>query len=301
MIEYVDLLPIVISMGPSIGIAVTFLGLTLFVSFFFDWNQAEGLERLIVIIMMTIIIFGISLSIGNVISYEFVETVDESSDESIVLVDEEITVHEEFLIALVVEMIGAIIFVPPIYGSEKPQHIYRSMTISILFILIFFLPVGFISRVIFTTDPEIINNYVTNLRVELLSIIILFFAITSFRIATLKKRHKQAELLQQMLVMLIAIVAVLAVFNSLILEPQYENIWLALGAAGATILIVAIAKIHRGMLMIVMFVSLFLSVLFLIGTQIPDFPFAAPTSINFAAELIGAITVALILDTDMDV
>lgn len=296
MQSVMDYLPEIMIMSPSIAIAVVYLALTLCASIFLGLDKGGEFDRMLLMVILTGTILGISLSIGGVLQKEL--------PESLVLSDAyNLTIHEEFLIALCVEMAGAIIFVPAIYGSDlRPRPIYRSMGIALFFLFLFFIfPVGIISKEIFSTSPAIIDNYIDNIRVELLSLIVLFFAYSIYRITGLIKNSEKRKRGKELFYMMVVITVFVIIMRHQILEPQYENLYLAITAAGLSVFVIAMAKIHETVLIIIILASMLLSGLLLTGTQIADFSLHASTSINLVAELIGAITVALILDTELEV
>lgn len=296
MQSVMDYLPEIMIMSPSIAIAIVYLALTLCASIFLGLDKGGEFDRMLLMVILTGTILGISLSIGGVLQKEL--------PESLVLSEAyNLTIHEEFLIALCVEMAGAIIFVPIIYGSDlNPPSIYKSLGISLFLLFLFFIfPVGIISKEIFSTSPAIIDNYIDNIRVELLSLIVLFFAYSIYRITGLIKNTEKRNRGKELFHMMVVITVFVIIMRHQILEPQYENLTLAITAAGLSVFVLALAKIHETILMVIILASMLLSGLLLTGTQIADFSFHPSTSINLVAELIGAITVALILDTELEV
>jgi len=289
-------LPHLATMSPSIAIAVVYLTLTLCVSIFFSMDGSNDFDRMYIMAVLTGAIFAISISIGKVINSDIPEIFAPGTIENL-------SIHEEFLVALTVEMIGAIIFIPAIYGSDTQSNpIYMSLGFSLFFLILFFVfPIAIVSKIAFTASPQIIDSYVDNLRVELLSLIVLFVGYTLLKLSTLKRSEVRRKTSRRLIMMVAIIVIFLALFRHVILDPQYENLYLALGAAGLSVFILAIAKAHQGLLIAIIILSIGLTIVLLTGTQLENFRFDTPTSINLVAELIGAITVALMLDTDMDV
>lgn len=86
-------LPDIMTMSPSIAIAVVYLSLTLCASIFLSLDKQDNFDRMFLMVILTGSIFGISLSIGGVLQNEIPDaiTLSEFYD---------LTIHEEFLIAL---------------------------------------------------------------------------------------------------------------------------------------------------------------------------------------------------------
>lgn len=289
-------LPHLATMSPSIAIAVVYLTLTLCVSIFMSMDGSNDFDRMYIMAILTGAIFAISISIGKVINTDVPEAFAPGTLENL-------SIHEEFLIALTVEMIGALIFIPAIYGSDSNSNpIYMSLGFSLFFLFLFFVfPIAEVSKIAFTASPPVVDNYVDNLRVELLSLIVLFVCYTLLKLSTLKRGEIRRKTSRRLIIMVAIIVVFLALFRHVILEPQYENLYLAFGAAGLSVIILGIAKVHQKLLIAIILLSIGLTIILLMGTQLENFRFDTATSINLVAEIIGAITVALMLDTDMEV